>query len=346
MEDAEKAFGIDKGVVHIVKNALQLGDGGNDVGKEHHVIHYLTDGHPRILYEDQIGGEDDDQHCSHLLDKTLDAAVVKADLPGFHLIGRYLVLKIQLLAGLDPFPVEGLDDVDGVDNVLDALALALQIAAHFPAPAFEPASLAIGNPEINGDDSQGHQSHIDIGREHQDQCQRRAGEQRQQVDEKILHRPGDAADTLVDTGLNLSGGVFIAGKIGHPEGKDLFDDALRKVSGHENAHPFPVIVLRKGNSGRENFLPQQHGRDEGEDTGGLAPGKIRSDKSVDGIHCPVQNDGVDLLHHGTDERENQCNDYQKPVRLYKRPDVLEKLKKIHLVPELFPANIVKKREIA
>ena len=46
----------------------------------------------------------------------------------------------------------------------------------------------LGNPKINGDDAQSNQTDIDIGGKHQYQSQKCACEQRQQVDEKVLHR--------------------------------------------------------------------------------------------------------------------------------------------------------------
>ena len=268
------------------------------------MVHDFTDGHARILDEHQIGGKNDDQHRSHLFHKALDAVVVKTDPAGFHLILRHLILDVQLLARLDALPVEGLDDADGVDDVLDALALGFQVMAHLPSPSFEPPRLTDGNPEIHRHDGQGHQPHIDIGGEHEDKGQEGAGEKRQQVDKEILHRTGQTAHALVYTGLHLSGGVVVLREKGHAEGKHLFNHRLRKVPGHENAHALPVIVLRKSNKGRQHFLPQQHRGDDGKDARRLVPAEIRADESVDGVHRPVQDNGVHLLH----ERAHQGED--------------------------------------
>ncbi len=70
------------------------------------MIHDLTDGHPGILNQHQIGGQDYDQNRSHLLDETLDAAVIETDLTGLELIGGDLVLEVQLLLPLYGLTVE------------------------------------------------------------------------------------------------------------------------------------------------------------------------------------------------------------------------------------------------
>ena len=47
-------FKMRDGSFGIVVDAVQLPDGGADVGKQHHVIHNLTNRHPRILYQHQV----------------------------------------------------------------------------------------------------------------------------------------------------------------------------------------------------------------------------------------------------------------------------------------------------
>ena len=296
VEDAEEALRVDQRVVHVVENALQLGDGGNDVAEQHHVVHNLTDGHTRILAEHQVGGEDDDQNGADLLDKALKAVVVEGDLTGLHLVLGHLVLDIQLFLGLNLFAVETLDDVDGVDDVLDALALAFQMRPHFAAPPLEPTRLAVGDPEIDGHDAEGHESHIDIGGEHQDQGEQGAGEQRQQVDEEVLHGARQRADALVDTGLEFAGGVVAGVEKGDPEGEHLLDNALSQVAADVDAHPLAEVVLCKGDQGGEHLFAQQHNADDGHNAGRLSPAEVGADERVDGIHGTVEHDGVDLRH--------------------------------------------------
>ena len=49
MQDAEETFCIDEGIIHIVVDAMQLPDGGTHIGKQHHVIHNLSDAHTWIV---------------------------------------------------------------------------------------------------------------------------------------------------------------------------------------------------------------------------------------------------------------------------------------------------------
>ena len=189
VKDAEEAFGIDEGVIDVVEDALELGDGGDDVGKKHHVVHDLTDGHAGVLNEHQICRENDDQHGPNLFYEALDAVEVEADSAGLDLVRGYLVLELELLPGLDSFPVEGLYDIDGVNDVLYSLALGFHVAAHFASPSLESFCLPICNPEINRHDSKRDEANIDVGCEHENQCQEGAGEKGEKVDEKVLHRP-------------------------------------------------------------------------------------------------------------------------------------------------------------
>ena len=49
VQDAEKALGINQGVVHVVVDAMQLADGSADITEQHDMIHYLTNTHTRIV---------------------------------------------------------------------------------------------------------------------------------------------------------------------------------------------------------------------------------------------------------------------------------------------------------
>ena len=240
-----------------------------------------------------------------------------------------MVLDVQLLLCFNLFPVETLDDVDRVDDVLDALAFRFKMAAHLPAPAFEPPRLADGDPEIDRDDGQGHEAHPHIGREHQDQSQQGAREQRQQVDEEVLDRAGKAAHALVDPGLELAGGIFARIEKSHPEGHDLFDDALGQVPAHEDAHPFAEVILGESDQGREDFLGEEDNRDDSHDTGGPGPLEIGPDKRVDRIDGPVEDNGVDLGHERAHQGQDQGDGNQPFVRLDKRPEMAKELEKVH-----------------
>ena len=123
-----------------------------------------------------------------MLHEALHAVVIERHAAGFHLVFSHLVLNVELFLAFNLLAVETLDDVDRVDDVFDALALGFQVVAHLAAPAFQPSRLADGNPKVNRHDGQSHQPDIDIGREHQNQSQKCAREQRQQVDEEVLYR--------------------------------------------------------------------------------------------------------------------------------------------------------------
>ncbi len=188
VEDAEETLRVDQRVVHIIEDALQLCDGRDDIAEQHHMVHDLTDGHARIFDEHQVGGEDDDQHGTHLSHEALETVVVESYPAGFHLVLCHLVLNVQLFLPLDLLTVETFDNIDGVDDVLDTLTFRLQMAAHLAPPALEPPRLPVGDPEVNRHDAEGDQTNIDIGCEHQYEGEQGAGEQRQQVDEEVLHR--------------------------------------------------------------------------------------------------------------------------------------------------------------
>ena len=116
IEDVEESLCIDEGIVEGVEDELQLGDGGCDVGEEHDVVHDLTDGHARIFDEDEVGGEDDDEHSADLLDEALHAVETEGGLAHKHLIVGELRLDVPLLLALDVLAIEGLDDVHALDD--------------------------------------------------------------------------------------------------------------------------------------------------------------------------------------------------------------------------------------
>ena len=214
------------------------------------MVHYLTNGHPGVIYEHQISREDDYKDGPHLPYETLEAVEIERHAAGFHLVGRDLVLDVQLLLPLNLFPVEGLYDVNGINDVLYALALGFKVGSHLPAPSLEPFCLPHRYPEIHRDNAKGHKAHIDVCRKHEDKRKGGACEKGQKVYEEVLDRAGEAANALVNTCLDLAGGVFIGTEKGHPEGEDLLNYCLRQVPGHEYAHALAVVVLRKGYKGR------------------------------------------------------------------------------------------------
>ena len=72
-QDAEESLGIDKGIVHIVVDAMELAYRRTHIGEEHHVVHDLTNRHARIVDQHEIGRQDDNEHRAYLLEETLQA---------------------------------------------------------------------------------------------------------------------------------------------------------------------------------------------------------------------------------------------------------------------------------
>ena len=68
--DVEVSFRIHQSIIQVIEYALERGDRSRHVGKQHDVVHDLTDGHPGITDEDQIRCEDDYQDRSGLADET------------------------------------------------------------------------------------------------------------------------------------------------------------------------------------------------------------------------------------------------------------------------------------
>ena len=79
---------------------------------------------------------------------------------------------------------------------------------HVGAPPFQTSCLGKGEPDVDGHDEEGGETYIDIGGEHEDECQKGAGQHGQEVDEDVLHCGGERTDTLVDAGLQAA--CFIA----------------------------------------------------------------------------------------------------------------------------------------
>ena len=77
IEDVKESFRIDKGVVHLVEDAVELCDRSGHIREEHDVVHDLTYGHSRVFYQHEIRGKDDDQHCSDLPYEAFHSVVVE-----------------------------------------------------------------------------------------------------------------------------------------------------------------------------------------------------------------------------------------------------------------------------
>ena len=70
---------------------------------------------------------------------------------------------------------------------------------------------------------------------------------------------------MINTRLQLAGGVVARVEEGHLESEHLLNDALRQVAAHVNPHPLAEIVLCKGDNCGKQLLAQQHDGDNGHD---------------------------------------------------------------------------------
>ena len=85
---------------------------------------------------------------------------------------------------------------------------------------FHLRGLDIGHPEVERHDAQRHETHVEVGCEHQSQGEDGTRKQWQNFDEEIVHRVAHAHDTSVYARLQLTRFVALAGEEGHAEGKD------------------------------------------------------------------------------------------------------------------------------
>ena len=274
IDDVKIAFGIDEGVVQVVEDPLEGGDRRRHVGEQHDVVHDLTDRHPGIAAEDQVGSEDDDQDRAGLADEALQRIEPEGGAPDAELVAVVAFLELRLLPKLDFLPVEGLDDVHALEDVHDAAAPPFVEAAHVLAGALQLLPLQGGDPEVDGDDGQGCQSHVHIGREDEDERQNGAHDHRQQVDEEVLDGAGNAAGALVDARLEHAGRVVAPGEESHPVLEDPLHHAQGQPLRDVDPELFAEYALPEGDARPEDFLPEQDDADDGQDLHRLRPREV------------------------------------------------------------------------
>ena len=131
------------------------------------------------------------------------------------------------------------------------------------SPALHSCRLDIGHPEIDGHDAQGHEAHVEVGGEHQHEGEDGAGEERQNLDEEIVHRVAQAHDASVDTRLQLSRLVALTAEEGHAERQDAVYYFQRQVAAHQDAHPLAVVALEERHHRSHQLLAQQDDADDG-----------------------------------------------------------------------------------
>ena len=117
MQNTKEALGIDECIVHIIIDAMELTDRRTHIGKEHDVIHNLTNSHAWIIDEHEIGCEDDNQYGTYLLEETLQAVEEIGFLTRGELQIGHRALNARLTISLDLLAIERLDDGDALEDV-------------------------------------------------------------------------------------------------------------------------------------------------------------------------------------------------------------------------------------
>src|SRR5690554_5243063 len=155
--------------------------------------HDGTDAHLSVQH--QINGKDDDQHHAYLLDKRLQALVDVTGLTRLQLIVQHIHLYIVLLLPLQLLTHEALDHRDRVDDVDQPVILTLALAAQLHAPPLQPPGLSLAHVEVGRHNDCRQQPHIEIGMIHHHQGDDGSGEERQDIEEEVLHQPYQALHT-------------------------------------------------------------------------------------------------------------------------------------------------------
>ena len=329
-EDAEEAFGVDECVVEVVVDAVELTDGCADVVEEQDVIHDFADGHARIVDEDEVGGEDDDEDGAYLLDESFEAFEEEGDAAGLHLLSGRVVLEASLSVGFKGFAVEGFDDGDALDDVHNAVVESLMCAEDATTPTFHAGTLTSGYEEIYRDDGECDEADVDVGYEHEDQSHDGAGEEREDVDEEVLDGVAKAHDAAVDTSLEFAWFVAFGGEESHAELEDAVDHAEREVATYVDADFFAKDALAEGEESGEEFFAEKDGADDEKKACGGGPLEMRlMEEVVDGVDGAVEHDGVDLSHERAGEGEHQCGEKKPAVGQDKWEELAEKASDAH-----------------
>ena len=299
---------------------MQLAYRRAHVGEEHHVVHNLTNRHPRVVNQHQVGRQYDNEHRAYLLHKSLQPLVDERDAARLHLLVGALLLKCGLLRRLQPLAVERLDDAHALYDVQYTVAQLLMGAEHTVAPALHAASLHGGNPKIDGNDGGGHEAHVDVGGIHQHQRQHGAGEKRQDVDKEVLHRVAEAHDAAVDARLQLAGLIAVLTEESHAERQYAVDHPQREVAAHIDAYLLAEDALSEGDERRQHLLAEQDDANGNQDLCRRAPleAAVEVKQGVDGVDSTVEHHGVDLRHERPCEGQHQRDRQQPAIGQHKR----------------------------
>ncbi|HEX8337745.1 MAG TPA: hypothetical protein VF621_13505 [Pyrinomonadaceae bacterium] len=141
--------------------------------------------------------------------------------------------------------------------------------AQGPPRAVERRGLPPAEEEVDRHDGRGDQPDVQVGREHDGEREERAGEQRQDVYEGVLHELRQALGPAVDARLEDAGLVVRVGVEGEPVGEDAFDGGLRQAARHVDPNPLAEEVLPVPHARVDDLLAEQHGANEQQQRGAL-----------------------------------------------------------------------------
>ena len=312
LQYAEESLGIDEGVVHVVVDAVQLADWSADVSEKHHVVHDFSDGHSRVVNQDEIGRQNDDEHRSNLLEETLQAVEKVGLLARVQLQIGHFLLQSCLLVGFGLLAIERFYDVHALDDAQNALADGLMTSENTSSSAFHSRGLNVGHPEVERHDAKSHETHINVGDKHEAEGENSAREEGQNLDEEVVYCVAHAHDASVDSRLQFARLVAFAIEERHSEREDAVHHLQRHVARDQNAHPLAIVSLAESNDGADDFLAQKDDGNDGQKLDSLAPMKTLGllHHGIDGIYRTVQHHSIYLRHQRADERQDECHNNQ------------------------------------
>ena len=148
---------------------MQLSYRSANVGEEHHVIHYLTNCHSRIVDQHQVCRQYDDEHGAYLLQKALQSRKEITLFAGAQLQVSHHILHASLSLALYLLAVKRLNDIDTLYGIQDILVHRLLSFVDAASSGPHPFCLYIGYIEVYRHYCQRHNAHIHIGQKHQHQ---------------------------------------------------------------------------------------------------------------------------------------------------------------------------------
>lgn len=156
-----------------------------------------------LLIQYQVGGQDDDEHDTNLLDETFDPIKKEVGATGFELGFHQIQLQLVLPLALKFFPDKGLDHQNRFDEVDEPATFVFPLGFQHSPYALQFFGLPEAYPKIHGQNAQGNAADVHVGRKHDSQGHDGIGREGENVDKEILNELGQTLDAPVDAGLQL-----------------------------------------------------------------------------------------------------------------------------------------------